>query len=102
MQSQLMDHVMSKRLSDLQAKLCSLSVDVNQQGRLHTVPQHNRARLYFFNSLRNKEAGDGSGDPPSLLPSASLHPSLHEMHLQCQADRGSLRTSITMSKGVVP
>ena len=52
-----MDHVMNKRLSDLQTQLCSLSVDVNQQGRLHTVPQHNRARLYFFNSLRNKEAG---------------------------------------------
>ena len=56
-QSQLMDHVMEKRLSDLRGRICSSTIDINQQGRLHSVPQHNRSRLYFFNSLRNKEAG---------------------------------------------
>ena len=56
-QSQLMDHVMERRLSDLRGLICSTTVDINQQGGLQNVPQHNRARLYFFNSLRNKEAG---------------------------------------------
>ena len=56
-QSQLMDHVMEKRLSDLRGLICSTTVDINQQGQLQNVPQHNRVRLYFFNSLRNKEAG---------------------------------------------
>ena len=56
-QAQLMDHVMDRRLPALQEKLCSMTVDTNTHGRLHNVPHMNRARLYFFNSLRNKEAG---------------------------------------------
>lgn len=56
-QAQLMDHVTEKRLSDLRGKICATTVDINQQGRVHNVPQQNRARLYMFNSLRNKEAG---------------------------------------------